>query len=381
MAERKVKNVLLCGGKVRVVSPHLTDLLLKMARQRKIDYIQGEYHSSHLEGASLVYAATSDRRVNAQIARDAVGLGLLVNVCDSARESTFILPAVLRKRRVTIAVSTDGLSPAKAVRIRDRLKELVEEGILTKTEREIAMKERRKGKVYLVGAGPGDPELITVKGLKLIQKADAIVYDFLIDKRLLSFARKDAELICAGKSPSCHTMKQEEINRLLAEKVENRSIVVRLKNGDPFVFGRGAEEAVYLTEQNIPFEVVSGVSSAIAVPASAGVPLTHRDYASSVAIITGHRRNDEEVKTVDADTLVFLMPVANLERIAEKLLEEGKSPETPCVLIEKGTLPGQKVVQGNLANIFKDSKARDIRPPAVFVVGEIVNLRNLLIQA
>jgi len=242
------------------------------------------------------------------------------------------------------------------------------------------MKRRRKGKVFLVGAGPGDPELITVKGLKLIQQADAIVYDFLIDKRLLSFARKDAELICVGKSPSHHTIKQEEINRLLAEKVEEHPIVVRLKNGDPFIFGRGAEEAASLAEQNIPFEVVSGVSSAIAVPASAGVPLTHRDYASSVAIITGHRRNDEEVKIVNADTLVFLMPVANLEKIAEKLLKEGKSPETPCVLIEKGTLPGQKVIQGNLTNIIKNSKAQEIRPPAVFVVGEVVNLRNLLLQ-
>lgn len=238
------------------------------------------------------------------------------------------------------------------------------------------MKGKRKGKVYLVGAGPGDPELITVKGLKLIQKADAIIYDFLIHKRLLSFARKDAELICVGKSPTYHTMKQEEINRLLADKVKEHPVVVRLKNGDPFVFGRGAEEAASLAEQNIPFEVVSGVSSAIAVPASAGVPLTHRDYASSVAIITGHRRNNGEVKIVNADTLVFLMAVANLERIAQKLLEEGKSPETPCVLIEKGTLPEQKVVQGSLANIFKDSKAHDIRPPAVFVVGEIVNLRN-----
>jgi len=239
------------------------------------------------------------------------------------------------------------------------------------------MKEK-PGKVYLVGAGPGDPELITVKGLRLIQQADAIVYDFLVDQRLLSFARKDAELICAGKSSSYHSMKQEEINRLLAEKAGEHRVVVRLKNGDPFVFGRGAEEAASLAEQNIPFEVVSGVSSAIAVPASAGVPLTHRDYAASVAIITGHRRDDRELKIANADTLVFLMPVANLERIAGKLLEEGRSPQTPCILIEKGTLPGQKVVQGNLANIFKDSKIRDIKPPAVFVVGEVVNLRNVL---
>ncbi len=245
----------------------------------------------------------------------------------------------------------------------------------------MAMEEKRKGKVYLVGAGPGDPELITVKGLKLIQQADAIVYDFLIDQRLLSFAKKGAELICAGKSSSHHTMKQEEINRLLAEKTKEHSIVVRLKNGDPYVFGRGAEEAAHLAQQEIPFEVVSGVSSAVAVPASAGVPLTHREYASSVAVITGHRRDDEEVKIAHADTLVFLMPVANLERITEKLLEDGKSPETPCVLIEKGTLPGQKVVQGNLENIFRKSKAEGIQSPAVFIVGEVVHLRKSLLSS
>jgi uroporphyrinogen III methyltransferase/synthase len=241
------------------------------------------------------------------------------------------------------------------------------------------MKERKKGKVYLVGAGPGDPELITVKGLKLVQQADAIIYDFLIDQRLLTLARKDAELICVGKSSSYHTMKQEEINRLLVEKAGQHSVVVRLKNGDPFVFGRGAEEAAFLAQEKISFEVISGVSSAIAVPASAGVPLTHRDYASSVAIITGHRRSDQEVKIAKADTLVFLMPVANLERIAMRLLEEGKSPETPCVLIEKGTLPGQRVVQGDLASIFKNSKTREIKPPAVFVVGDVVHLRNILL--
>jgi uroporphyrinogen III methyltransferase/synthase len=243
------------------------------------------------------------------------------------------------------------------------------------------MKERSKGKVYLVGAGPGDPELITVKGLKLIQQADVIVYDFLIDQRLLSSARNDAELICAGKSSNHHTMKQEEINQLLVDKAKQHSVVVRLKNGDPYVFGRGAEEAASLAEQNIPFEVVSGVSSAIAVPASAGVPLTHRDYAASVAIITGHRRDDEEVKIADADTLVFLMPVANLQRIAEKLLQEGRSPETPCALIEKGTLPSQKVVQGNLLNIFENSKAQEIKAPAVFIVGEVVNLRKSLLPS
>ncbi|MBS3921459.1 MAG: uroporphyrinogen-III C-methyltransferase [Deltaproteobacteria bacterium] len=242
------------------------------------------------------------------------------------------------------------------------------------------MKSKTKGSVYLVGAGPGDPELITVKGLKLIQKADVIIYDFLIDQQLLSFAKKDAELICVGKSPSHHTMKQEDINKLLVEKSNEYKMVVRLKNGDPFIFGRGGEEAIYLSEQDIPCEVVSGVSSAIAVPASAGIPLTHRDYASSVAIITGHRREDGEVKFVNADTLVFLMAVANLERIIKKLLEEGKGPETPCILITRGTFPDQKVVQGNLGNILHASKKEEVKPPAVLVVGEVVNLRDSLIR-
>ncbi len=238
------------------------------------------------------------------------------------------------------------------------------------------MKSKNRGTVYLVGAGPGDPELITVKGMKLLQKADVVVYDFLVDKKLLTFARKDAEMICVGKSSSFHTLKQEEINQLLAEKAQHCAIVVRLKNGDPFIFGRGAEEAVYLAERKIPFEVVSGVSSAVAVPAYAGIPLTHRDHASSLAIITGHRRNDGEVKIVNADTLVFLMPVANLERIAQRLVEGGRSPETPCALIEKGTLAGQKVAHGNLGNISEISKTHGIKPPAVFVVGDVVNLRK-----
>lgn len=236
------------------------------------------------------------------------------------------------------------------------------------------MKTGQIGKVYLVGAGPGDPELITVKGLKLIQQGDVIVYDFLVSKELLAQARQGAELICVGKAPKYHTLKQEEINRLLAEKAKEYQTVVRLKNGDPFVFGRGAEESIYLAEQNIPFEVVSGVSSAIAVPASAGVPLTHRNFASSVAILTGHRRNNGEIKIVNADTLVFLMPVANLESIVQRLLKAGKDPETPCVLIEKGTLADQKTVHGNLSNMVERSKVEGVKAPAVFVVGEVVKL-------
>jgi uroporphyrinogen III methyltransferase/synthase len=236
----------------------------------------------------------------------------------------------------------------------------------------------KKGIVYLVGSGPGDPELITVKGLKLIKKADTIIYDFLVDKKLLSFAKKTAKLICAGKSPLYHSMEQSQINRLLVDKAKEGKLVVRLKNGDPFIFGRGAEEANYLAEQNIPYEVIPGLSSATAVPASCGVPLTHRDYASSVAIITGHRKYDKDVKFVNADTLVFLMAVTNLEKITKELIKKGKSPDTPCIVIEKGTFENQRVIEGNLGNIYKKSKRKKISPPAVFVVGEVVNLRSVL---
>ncbi len=228
------------------------------------------------------------------------------------------------------------------------------------------------GKVYLVGAGPGDPKLITVKGLELIKEADAIVYDFLVNKELLTFAKAGAELICAGKARNHHLMKQDEINSLLVDKAGEHGITVRLKSGDPFIFGRGAEEVKYLKERGVSVEVIPGLSSAIAVPTSCGVPLTHRDYASSVAFLTGHRREGKEVRIVNADTLVFLMAVSNLENIVQKLIDSGRSADTPCMLIEKGTHPDEKSVKSTLNNILADSKKHEIKPPAIFVVGEVI---------
>lgn len=234
------------------------------------------------------------------------------------------------------------------------------------------------GKVYLVGAGPGDIDLITIKGLNLIKKADVIIYDFLINSSLLSYAKKGVELICAGKSSNYHSMDQNLINRLLVEKSDNHAMVVRLKSGDPFIFGRGVEEAMYLAEHNIPYEIVPGVTSAIAVPETCGIPLTHRDYASSLAIITGHRKDDHEIKPVNADTLVFLMAVENLESITKRLITEGKSKDIPCILIERGCSVKKRLVEGNLGNICEYAFKEKICPPAVFVVGEVVKLRGRL---
>ena len=247
-----------------------------------------------------------------------------------------------------------------------------------------------RGKVYLVGAGPGDPGLLTIKGLKCISRADVIVYDRLVHPAILTHARPDAELIYVGKASSAHTMSQDEINRLLVEKAREGKNVVRLKGGDPFVFGRGGEEAEALAEQGIQFEVVPGVTSATAVPAYAGIPVTHRDFCSTLGIVTGHEAADgEKSETSESrirwdkiatgvDTLIFLMGVGNLPNIVAELVKNGRDASTPIALIRWGTRPEQETLVGTLADIVEKVGSAGFKPPAVAVVGEVVNLREKL---
>ncbi len=241
------------------------------------------------------------------------------------------------------------------------------------------------GKVFLVGAGPGDASLITCKTVECIAKADLIVYDHLVNTRLLQYARQDAEKVYVGKVGGAHTLPQERINQLLVESAKDGKIVCRLKGGDPFIFGRGGEEAEYLASQGISFEVVPGVTSAIAAPAYAGIPLTHRKVASSVAFITGSEAADKSSSTIawekiatGVDTLVFLMGVGNLPRIAAKLIEHGRHPHTPVAVIQWGTLTRQRCVEGKLDEIATIAKKKKVRPPAIIVVGEVVNMRKRL---
>jgi uroporphyrinogen III methyltransferase/synthase len=246
----------------------------------------------------------------------------------------------------------------------------------------------RTGIVYLIGAGPGDPGLITVRGREYLSQADVVVYDRLIGDELLDVARPDASLIYAGKRPDHHTLTQDEINALLIEKARAGLKVARLKGGDPFVFGRGGEEAQALAEARLPFAVVPGITSAIAAPAYAGIPVTHRDVAASFAVITGHRRvgfdeaEDGDVLGLNwealtaVDTLVFLMGVGTLPVIAEQLLRAGRDPETPVASIRWGTMPAQRVVTGSLSTIAARVEAAGLRPPAVTVVGEVAALRE-----
>jgi uroporphyrin-III C-methyltransferase len=240
------------------------------------------------------------------------------------------------------------------------------------------------GKVFLVGAGPGDPKLITLRAVEVLGKAEVVIYDRLAAKSILKLAPKSAKKIYVGKSSHKHELPQEKINELLISTALDGKKVVRLKGGDPFLFGRGGEEAEALADSNIDFEVVPGVTSALAAPAYAGIPLTHRNYASSVAIVTGHRAGNAE-KIVNwskiaqaVDTIVILMGVESIESIANKLMEGSLSPATPVAIIEQGTSKTQKSLTGTLGTIAKMAKERNVKPPAVIVIGEVVNLGRKL---
>ncbi|MEW6713831.1 MAG: uroporphyrinogen-III C-methyltransferase [Nitrospirota bacterium] len=242
-----------------------------------------------------------------------------------------------------------------------------------------------KGKVYIVGAGPGDIGLFTVKGLKYLKKAEVVVYDFHLNAQILNYINHDAEFIYAGKRGGHHTMTQDEINRTIVEKAKEGKVICRLKGGDPFVFGRGGEEAEALANEGIEFEVVPGVSSSVAAPAYAGIPLTHRLYSSSLTVVPGYEDTTKEESSINWDalakgagTIVFLMAVKNISLVCLKLIENGKSPDTPVAVIRWGTRSDQKTIVSNLKDIARIVEERDIKPPAVMVVGEVVKLREKL---
>ncbi len=239
------------------------------------------------------------------------------------------------------------------------------------------------GKVYLVGAGPGDPKLITVYGLECIQKSDVIAYDRLVNPKLLEYAKDTAELIFCGKLPGKHHLIQDEIHTLLVNKAMEGKTVTRLKGGDPFVFGRGGEEAEVLVEHGIPYEVVPGVTAGIAASAYAGIPVTHRDYGTSFAIVTGHGRADKGADHLNwpalatgIDTIAFYMGVGNLAYICQQLIAHGRKTETPVAIIERGTTEKQRTITGNLETINELAKQENIQNPAMILVGEVVQLRE-----
>jgi len=242
---------------------------------------------------------------------------------------------------------------------------------------------KKTGMVYLIGAGPGDPDLITLKGLRCLKSARVVVYDYLVNESLLSLADSDAEIIYVGKKSGLHTMHQRDINRLLVEKAKEGLTVARLKGGDPFIFGRGGEEAESLSRADITFEIIPGITSAIAVPAYAGIPLTHRDYSSAACLITGHEDPEKDKSKINwkslakfSGTLVFLMGIANLEKIAGKLIDNGLSEKTPTGVVSNGTTPNQRTVTGTLGDICDKCTEQGLKPPGVIIIGDVVNLKE-----
>ena len=405
VANRKCRKFLEHGARVRVVSPEFSggDGAWAFA---DIDRQECPYGKDALVGAFLAIAATDDPEVNRQVLADAAEMGILAQRTDEPRGGDFSFPATLRRGNFTVSFATDGISPALAAHLRAeaagrygeaygeflRLVESVKEKrawkeIPRERRRQLSMelpdrnmlKDIAPGKVYLVGAGPGDPGLLTIRGMECLLAADAVLSDGIANPALPEMYCPHAERIHVGKRKGNCAKTQEEINHLLVEKARQGKTVVRLKGGDPMIFGRGGEEARALSRAGIAFEVVPGVSCVSAVPAYAGIPLTDREYASSFAVYSAHKRgglgfSDKEWERIagDSGTLVFLMGVTRCRTVVEKLLSFGRSPETPIALVSGGTTRGQRRVVGTLGSFLSGEELPQTTAPGLIVVGDVV---------
>ena len=434
VAARKVGLLLEAGGRVTVVAPELGATLEALEASGRIDHQAAGHEEARLEGSVLVIAATDDRDANHRIASRAKALNIPVNVVDDPDDGTFIMPSVIDRSPVVAAVSTGGASPVLARLIRTNLEsctpsaygklaalvdqyrdavkstfpkveerrkfwESILEGpvaehvfagrnddaraLLEKLIDEAESDPGYKGEVFLVGAGPGDPDLLTFRALRLMQKADVIVYDRLVSAPIMDLVRRDAERIYAGKERSNHAIPQENINQLLVRLAKEGKRVLRLKGGDNFIFGRGGEEVSELIDEDIPFQVVPGITAASGCTTYAGIPLTHRDYAQACIFVTGHLKDGSSDLNWDMlshahQTVVFYMGLNNVEAICEELKNHGRDANTPAALIEKGTTPDQRVFIGDLNTLADLVKQNNVKAPTLIVVGEVVELHNKL---
>ncbi|GAB1259142.1 siroheme synthase CysG [Aurantivibrio plasticivorans] len=432
VALRKAQSLTISQGVVHVVSPKIEPELEQLLKDNKGKHIQREFHDSDIEGYRLVIAATDDHETNAHIAQLAEKTGCLFNAVDEPAISNFISPAVIDRNPIVVAISSTGKAPvlARAMRekieawfpanygalaglagnFRDQVKQKITSGAQRLRfwetifngpagERALAGNideaktiiqqtidnndETLQGEVFLVGAGPGDPDLLTLKALRLMQLADVVLYDRLVSDDIMTLVRKDAERIYVGKQRAEHTMQQVDINQRLVDLAKQGKRVLRLKGGDPFIFGRGGEELELLAENHVPFQVVPGITAASGCASYAGIPLTHRDHAQSVRFITGHLKSDaantmfEDVKDPN-QTLVFYMGLVALADICKRLIEIGRSPLTPAALIEKGTTTQQRVFIGNLETLRDLVEEHQVSAPTLVIIGDVVGLHDQL---
>ncbi|QEI14218.1 siroheme synthase CysG [Cellvibrio japonicus] len=433
VATRKGRLLAKAGAVLRVVAPEVSAELRDLVAQQQGELRECEYQSSDLDHCVLVVAATDDEALNAQVSADAKARNLPVNVVDSPALCTYITPAIIDRSPLVIAVSSGGDAPVLARLIRAKLETLIPanygklaqlasrwrdrvkarfsdtegrrrfwEKILQGPAAELTLNGQTdaaetlmaeeiqcddvtitRGEVYLVGGGPGDPELLTLRALRLMQQADVVLYDRLVSDAVMELVRRDAERIYVGKRRSEHSMEQDNINQLLVDLALQGKRVLRLKGGDPFIFGRGGEEIELLAQHQVPFQVVPGITAASGCAAYAGIPLTHRDYAQSVRFVTGHLKSDNAnlqwpELAMPGQTLVFYMGLVGLRDICETLVSHGRAATTPVALVEKGTTPQQRVLVADLASIADLVDAQEVHAPTLVIVGEVVLLHRQL---
>ncbi|WP_433431702.1 uroporphyrinogen-III C-methyltransferase [Nonomuraea sp. CA-141351] len=375
VAQRRVPALLEAGAEVTVVSPGVTPALDDLIAAGRVTWHARPYEVGDCDGAWLVQACTDDRSVNTAVAAEAEAKRVWCVRADDKDASAAWTPATGRVDEISVAVTAGG-DPRRAAGIRDAVVGALRDGTVD------ARRNRTKPVgVALVGGGPGDPGLITVRGRQLLAQADVVVADRLAPRALLDELAPDVELIDAAKVPYGRSLSQETINELLIDRARQGKFVVRLKGGDPFVFGRGGEEMIACARSGIPVLVVPGITSAVAVPAAAGVPVTHRGVSQEFHVISVHVAPDDPKSTVDwpalarsQGTLVLLMAVERLAKVAEALLRDGRSPDTPAMVVQDGTLPTQRAVIASLSTVADRVSAAGIRPPAIVIVGDVVKV-------
>ena len=390
VALRRARGLLEAGANVVVVAPSVLPDLARLP----VTVLARDYRDGDLAAAWLAHAATSDPAVNARVAAEAERNRIWCVRADDATMSAAWTPAVTRHGEVTVAVTAGG-DPGRSQRLRAAIAQALADGTLPtrpRRTRAVGIGSRQGGQpavgsVALVGGGPGDAGLITVRGRRLLAEADVVVTDKLAPRSLLAELDPDVEIIDAGKQPHAHNLTQAQINDLIVARALAGQRVVRLKGGDPFVFGRGGEEALACVRAGVPFHVVPGITSAIAVPACAGIPVTHRGVTQDFAVVSAHLDPSQPGATVDWEglahgtgTLVLLMAVAHLDAVAAELIKRGRAAATPVAVISDGTTPDQQVLISTLANVAAAAQSAGVRPPAVVVIGEVVRLRDMLLQ-
>jgi len=432
VATRKAALILECGAILHIVAPQLSSELQTWAQAGKLNWHQELFTDTHLDGMTLVIAATNDPSVNQQISAAAQQRNIPVNVVDQPALCSFTVPSIIDRSPLVAAVSTGGAAPVLSRLLRARLETLIPasygrlaalaasfraqvksrfshppdrrrfwEKVLSGPIAEMvfagqenaardALTESLKdaafsssGEVYLIGGGPGDPDLLTFRALRLLQQADVIVHDRLVSQAVLNLARRDATRIYVGKERNNHTVPQEGINQVLVRLAREGKRVARLKGGDPFIFGRGGEEIALLAAEGIPFQVVPGITAASGCAAYAGIPLTHRDYSQACIFVTGHTQDGSmnlnwESLVQPHQTVVFYMGLTGLAILCRELIAHGLSADTPAALIEQGTTNNQRVHIGTIASLPALMDGQKVHPPTLIIVGQVVKLHNQL---